>query len=79
MFTADRELDTFKRDISLVEYVVSSGYAVDRRASSRSSVVLSDSKGDKIIVARERDGHWVYFSVRDESNNGTIIDFIQRR
>jgi hypothetical protein len=34
---------------------------------------------DKIVVRRDRDGHWTYFSVRDSSDNGTVIDFIQRR
>jgi hypothetical protein len=31
--------------------------------------------GDKIIVKRDSDGHYVYFSVRDDSDHGTIIDF----
>jgi hypothetical protein len=35
--------------------------------------------GDKIIVARGLDGHWVYFSVRDDLDNGSIIDFVQKR
>jgi hypothetical protein len=32
-----------------------------------------------IIVARAAHGHWVYFSVRDDADNGTIIDFSQHR
>jgi hypothetical protein len=36
--------------------------------------------GDKIIVKRnEADGHYLYFSVRDDRDNGTIIDFVQKR
>ena len=34
---------------------------------------------DKIIVRRDGDGHWTYFSVRDDTDNGTVIDFVQRR
>lgn len=73
------ELDAFKREICLVEYALAHGYAVDRMASSRSSVVLVDGSGDKLVVAKAHDGHWIYFSVRDDHDNGTIIDFVQRR
>ncbi|MEO5767718.1 MAG: hypothetical protein ABIS92_05150, partial [Polyangia bacterium] len=34
---------------------------------------------DKIVVRLDRDGHWPYFSVRDDRDNGTIIDFVLRR
>jgi hypothetical protein len=35
--------------------------------------------GDKIIISREDDGHYVYWSVRNDSDNGTIIDFVKFR
>jgi hypothetical protein len=35
--------------------------------------------GDKIIIARNQSGHWVYFSVKDEADSGSIVDFIQNR
>lgn len=79
MLNRQDELDAFKRDVCLVEYAIARGYAVDRRSSSRCSVVLADSSGDKVVVARAQDGHWIYFSVRDERDNGTIIDFLQHR
>jgi hypothetical protein len=34
---------------------------------------------DKIVLRLDGDGHWTYFSVRDERDNGTIVDFLQRR
>jgi hypothetical protein len=37
------------------------------------------SGGDKIVVKRNGNGHYVFFSVRDDSDNGTVIDFLQRR
>ncbi|XSG84092.1 MAG: DUF3991 and toprim domain-containing protein [Methylohalobius sp. ZOD2] len=73
------ELEQFKRDINIVEYAAAQGYKIDRRESSRSSVVLRGHGDDKIIVATDRDGHGIYFSVRDEADNGSIIDFVQRR
>ena len=79
MLTGREELEVFKRDIDLVQYAAAAGYELDRRASSRGSAALRHPNGDKIIIAREPEGHWVYFSVRDDEDHGTIIDFVQRR
>ena len=73
------ELDEFKRRVNLTEYAAARGYALDRRASSRNSAVMVHPAGDKIIVARAEDGHWIYFSVRDAGDHGSIVDFVQRR
>jgi hypothetical protein len=38
------------------------------------------SERDKIIVGRNAsDGHWIYFSVSDSADSGTIVDFVQNR
>ena len=73
------ELERFKTAINLTEYAASQGYQLDKRASSRNSVVMRHPAGDKVVIARGEDQHWIYFSVRDESDNGSIIDFIQYR
>jgi len=76
----DSELDRFKRDINLTEFAAARGYALDRRESSSNSAVMRHPDGDKIIVARnEGNGHWIYFSIRSDADNGTIIDFLQNR
>jgi len=74
----DNELDVFKREIDLRQFAVSLGYQMDRRESWRGSAVLR-SGGDKIVVKRNGNGHYVFFSVRDDNDNGTVIDFLQRR
>ena len=74
------ELDRFKTQINLAEYAASQGYQLDRRESSRNSAVMRrESDDDKIIIATDTDGHGIYFSVRDDQDNGSIIDFVQRR
>ncbi|MCP4043255.1 MAG: DUF3991 domain-containing protein [Gammaproteobacteria bacterium] len=73
------ELEAFKSKINLTEYAAAQGYRINRKKSSRHSAVMRHDNGDKIIIARGHDGHWIYFSVRDDSDNGTIIDFIQNR
>ncbi|NRB41038.1 MAG: toprim domain-containing protein [Pseudomonadales bacterium] len=34
---------------------------------------------DKIVIAKGNTNIWIYFSVRDDSDNGTIIEFVQNR
>jgi hypothetical protein len=73
----DEELERFKT-FNLGELAASYGYALDRRESSRSSLVMRHTDGDKIIIATGEDGHAVFFSVR-ENASGSVIDFIMFR
>lgn len=73
------ELDRFKSEINLVEYAGSMGYEIDKKESGRASVVMRGPGDDKIIIATAQSGHGVYFSVRDDADHGSIIDFVQRR
>ena len=75
---SDAELEAFK-NIDLRVYAASHGYAIDARESWRGSAVMRHIAGDKIIIKRDSDGHYVYFSVHDDSDHGTIIDFAKRR
>jgi 5S rRNA maturation endonuclease (ribonuclease M5) len=77
--TRKQELEKFKTQINLVEYAQSQGYQYLSKQSSRNSAVLAHDNGDKIIVATDTDGHGIYFSVKDDRDNGTIIDFVQNR
>lgn len=78
MINQDGELDAFKRDIDLRQFAESLGYQIDRRESWRGSTVLRCG-ADKIVVKRNGNGHYVFFSLRDDDDNGTVIDFVQRR
>ncbi len=73
------ELEVFKTQINLSEYAAALGYALDRKSSSRNSAIMRDGAGDKVVIARGFDRHWIYFSVRDDRDNGSIIDFVQKR
>lgn len=75
----DDELEAFKTQINLSEYAAAQGYVLDRRGSSKNSALMKTPSGDKIVIARGADQHWIYFSVRDEADNGSIIDFVQQR
>jgi hypothetical protein len=75
----DPELESFKTSIDLRAYAASRGYVFDRKESWRGSAVMRHADGDKVMIKRDADGHYVYFSVRDEADHGTIIDFAQHR
>lgn len=67
----------FKTDINLTQYASFLGYEVDGRKSTKSSIAMRKD-GDKVIISR-KGANWVYFSVTDDSDNGSIIDFVQKR
>ena len=72
------EIETFKTRISLSAYAAGQGFTLDRKSSSRNSVVMR-SNSDKVVIAKASDQHWIYFSVHDDNDNGSIIDFVQNR
>ena len=73
----DPELEAFKQ-LDLRAYAASRGYALDRKESWRGSAVMRNA-GDKIVIKLGPDGHYVYFSVRDDRDHGSIIDFAKHR
>src|SRR5208283_3994562 len=75
----DNELESFKNGIDLRAYAAEQGYQLDRKESWRGSAVMRHPNGDKIVIKRGSDGHYVYFSVRDDRDHGTVIDFVQFR
>lgn len=77
----DSELDRFKSNIPLLQFAIERyGYLRDRKKSTHTTHVLRHpTTNDKLIVRRDSDGHWTYFSVRDDLDNGTIVDFVKIR
>ncbi len=77
----DAELDRFKRDVHLLRYAIERyGYERSKPKSTRASHVLAHpTTGDKVVAKLTPDGRWIYFSVRDDRDHGTIIDFVLHR
>lgn len=77
---SDLELDRFKTEINLTEYAASRGYHIIRHETSRNSVTMKHSvTGDKIIIARNENNHWIFFTVGNVMENGSIVDFVQKK
>jgi hypothetical protein len=79
MHERSRELEDFKTQIDFCAFATAHGYALDRRLSSRSCAVMRNAAGDKLLVSRKKNGHYVYQNVHDPADSGTIIDFVQYR
>jgi hypothetical protein len=76
---SDSELESMKH-IDLRVYAAAQGYQLDAKASWRgTSVMRHPLSNDKVVIKRGMDGHFVYFSVRDDRDNGSIVDFVQNR
>lgn len=73
------ELERFRHDINLVAFAASKGYTRDDRESSRSCCMMRHANGDKIAIGRAGDGHWQFYSFRDDKDNGDVIQFVQNR
>lgn len=76
------ELEQFKVSINLAEFACHRfGYTVDAKQSSPNSVVLRKGDDEKLVVARDLDGHYVYFApiTPFAKDYGSVIDFIQVR
>jgi hypothetical protein len=77
----DDELDRFKREVNLAEFAAARGYEIDRRKSSRASVVMRHpATGDRVVISRAGGRqHWTYFCVGDARDSGTVVDFLRHR
>ena len=75
----DSELEKLKTDIDMRVYAATQGYQLDCKESWKGSAVMRHANGDKIIIKRGSGGHYIYFSVHRNDDNGTIIDFVQKR
>ncbi len=73
------QLERFKTEINLVEYAQSQGYEYLTQESSANSAVLRHNSGDKILVVTDTENSGIYFSLNDDRDRGTIVDFVQHR
>ncbi|TKB23515.1 DUF3991 domain-containing protein [Desulfopila sp. IMCC35006] len=74
------ELNYFKKNIDLREFAASHGYFLDKKKSSQTSSVMRNIDGDKLVMAIDnKSSCYVYFSIRNPHDNGTIIDFLTNR
>ena len=78
MTTQKLDFSRFKQEINLTQYASTLGYEINRKKSTHHSIAMYKGSEDKIIVSKQ-DGNWIYFSVYDDHDNGTIIDFLRKR
>jgi hypothetical protein len=69
----DDELERFKTEIDLREFAASLGFAIDPRRTCRSEAVMKLDQRDTLVISRDTDGHYIYFSLKG-GHSGTVID-----
>jgi hypothetical protein len=74
------DLERVKREVNLIQHAVSMGYKVNEHKSSKLWMVMDKSE-DKILIKNgvNNNGHWTYKSLVDDSERGTIVDFMLKR
>jgi len=72
-----KEIDRFKTNISLIDYIEANGGVINEEKSSQSSKII-DFNDSKFIVSKNDNEHYVYFDTFNNKNQGTIIDFYQK-
>ena len=73
------ELQRIKQEVNLLQHAISMGYALDKAKSTRQEVVLVKGE-DRLVCRQSPTTHkWIYFSVVNDKDQGTIIDFMLNR
>ena len=72
-----KEINSFKENISLVDFIEYFGGVINRHKSTRNSFLM-DFHDTKLVIKRNVNGHYIYFDLINTANNGTIIDFYQK-
>ncbi|MEF2229185.1 MAG: MobV family relaxase [Candidatus Cardinium sp.] len=74
------DLEKVKREVNLIQHAASMGYVLNKEKSSKTWAVMV-KEDDKILIKNSpnQNGHWMYKSLVDEQEKGTIVDFMQKR
>lgn len=78
-FTRQDELERFKKLIDIRDVMATYGLTADRPKSSRAYTVMRHMNGEKLIVTRKANRHWIYANAHDNRDRGTVIDFLGNR
>ena len=72
------ELERFKVDINLSEFLADRGYQLDKAASCTGYAVMRKND-EKLVVTKAPDQHYIYTDAHNPDDSGSIIDFVQNR
>jgi hypothetical protein len=78
MLSRNDELERFKTEVNLAELAAAYGYQRNPQKSTRATLSLEDAAGNHLVVSvNPGNGHWRWFNPLDESQAGTVVDFLQ--
>ena len=70
---SNQELELFKRDINLVNFILGQGFSVDSSKSDRRTTVLR-SGSNKVLCWKAASSDWMFHDLRS-GRSGTILDW----
>ena len=71
------EMKRFKKEVNLAEFLRKKGYTKEK-GLGKVGIVLKGPDGERILVATSMNNHGVYFNVHDDSDAGSVIEFLMR-
>lgn len=76
----NHDLDRIKKEVNLIQHVSSMGYTLNKHKSSKVWAVM-EKDSDKLLIknSTNQQGHWVYKSLVDDQDKGSIVDFMLKR
>ena len=74
------DLEAVKKSVNLIQHVSAMGYCLNKVKSSRTWAVM-EKEGDKLLIKNSpnQQGHWVYKSLVDNRDKGSIVDLMLNR
>lgn len=72
MFTQTQEIERFRTEVNLVEFIVSHGATILSRSTENSYRIKYD---DEIYLVSKKGSVWLFYCVTDDTKKGSIIDF----
>jgi len=74
---SDEELEQIKRQVNLIQIAETYEYTIVEKESNNKHTVMKN--GINTLVIKNEGEHLIYFNRDDDSDKGTVIDFIQFR
>ena len=76
---SDKDRDLLARakvEIDLPGWFAVQGWTADSEKDSTRHRVMRGPDGERVVIARQSDGHWTFFSATDDRRSGTIYDAV---
>ncbi len=75
--TVDQEIEKFKNEVNLPEFLRKQGYSTEKELG-KAGLLLKHPDGERILVVT-RGNQGFYYNVHDDTDLGSVIEFLMRK